>query len=111
MAGQQPRDAACQALYLPSTSLFAGQFHAALPSVQRGPKCTFSHVTRDSSTLWLLLVTEQGNLGGKVRTESAVVLWEGPGLGSGLLFDRLSRPFFHVGVIKLPCRHRIAAFG
>lgn len=76
-------------LCLLSTSLFAGQFHAALPSVQRGPKCTFSHVTRDSGAFWLLLVTEHGNLGGKVRTQSAVVLWEGPGLGSGLLFDRL----------------------
>lgn len=89
MAGQQPRDASCQALYQLSASLFAGQFHAALPSVQRGPKCTFSHVTRDSDTFWLLLVTEHGKLGGKVRSKSAVVLWEGPGLGSALLFDRL----------------------
>lgn len=75
--------------YLLSTSLFAGQFHRALPSVERGPMCTFSHMTHDSGTFRFLLVTEYGNLGGKVRTDRAEVLWEGPGLGKGLLFCRL----------------------
>lgn len=76
-------------LYLLSTSLFAGQFHTALPSVERSPVCTFSHVTHDSGAFWLLPVTEYGNPGGKVRTDSAVVLWESLGLGNGLLFYRL----------------------
>lgn len=70
--------------------LFAGQFHGALPSVERGPMCTFSHMTHDSGTFWFLLVTEYGNLGRKVRRDWAEVLWEGQGLGNGLLFYRLS---------------------
>lgn len=57
--------------------------------MERGPVCTFSHMTHDSGAFWFLLVTDYGNLGGKVRTDCAEVLGEGPGLGNVLLFYRL----------------------